>query len=225
MNRPARGLLHEVTIEGTRIDRAVVISEDAWNHAMADSVIVPFYRDANARGSLLRPRLDESLIADCTAVGSIAHDDLSDEPIGECSEEVMAAVAAGVRSYFGIDRLLDPPRVRPRTQGRSDWWPRQSEVHWATRIAPTAKPVAVISEEASNVTFNHAAAVRLTSQTKGWRGRWEVPLRDGNAISNDVHLVSYSGFDQKPRAKPPLGRLNAGEMKALAERLVQTLQL
>lgn len=53
------------------------------------------------------------------------------------------------------------------------WWPKQSEVHQALRIAPAPKGVAIVSEDESNAALAHAAAVRITSAdtTKPWRKR------------------------------------------------------
>jgi mRNA-degrading endonuclease toxin of MazEF toxin-antitoxin module len=222
---PKRGQLYTVAVEGTRIDRAVILSENAWNSYTYDCVLVPFFHDPDARETVVRPRLDANLIADCTAVGSLAQDDLGDY-LGDCPDDVLASVAAGVRTYFAIDQALNPPRVRPRVPGRAGWWPRQAEVHLATRIADEGKWVTIVSEDASNAVLNHAAGARLTSvASKRRRERWEVPVRGGYVICNDLHAIPHSGFEQRPRISPPFARLNQSEQRALAERLVETLEL
>lgn len=220
-----RGQLYTVALEGTRIDCAVIVSENDWNEYTSDCVIVPFFRDTEARETVVRPRLDEELLADCTAPGSIAQEDLG-EYIGACPPTVLAAVAAGVRTYFGIEDALNPPRIRRRTAGRAGWWPRQAEVHLATRIAPEPKWVAIVSEDESNVVLNHVVGARLTSVgPKRSRTRWEAPVRGGYVISCDLHAIPHAGFEQRPRIAPPLARLDGTERRALAERLVQTLEL
>lgn len=225
MSWPRRGQLLRLAIDGARAECVVVLSEDDWNEYANDSVIVPLFREPDARETIVRPRLDGELIADCTVVTSVAQDDLG-EPVGECSGDLMAAVAAGVRSYLGIDDLLDPPRVRPRTPGRSSWWPRQGQVCRATRIAPTAKWTVIVSEDSSNVVLDHAVGARLTSvQSKSRRRRWEVPVRGGYVICNDLHAIAHSGFEPRPRQAPPLSRLDGSELRALADRLVATLKL
>lgn len=222
---PERGQLYTIAIEGTRIDRAVVLSENEWNAYTFDCVIVPFFEDSNANETIVRPRLDATLIADCTAVGSLAQEDLG-EHLGDCPNDVLGAVAHGVRAYFAIDQALHPRRVRRPLPGRAGWWPRQAEVHLATRIADEGKWVAIVSEDASNALLNHAAGARLTSvASKRRRERWEVPVRGGYVICNDLHAIPYVGFEPRPRISPPLSRLNAAEHGALAERLVETLEL
>lgn len=222
---PERGQLYTIVIEGTRINRAVILSENEWNSYTFDCVLVPFFDDPEAHETIVRPRLDENLIADCTAVGSLAQEDLG-EYLGDCPEAVLAAVAVGVRAYFAIDQALNPPRIRPRVPGRAGWWPRQAEVHLATRIADEAKWVTIVSEDASNAVLNHAAGARLTSvASKRRRQRWEVPVRGSYVICNDLHAIPYSGFEPRPRKSPPFSRLNQAEQRALAERLVETLEL
>jgi hypothetical protein len=61
--------------------------------------------------------------------------------------------------------------------------------------------------------------------SKRRRQRWEVPVRGGYVICNDLHAIPHSGFEQRPRISPPLSRLDAAEHRALAERLVETLEL
>ena len=223
---PPRGRFFRLAVAGARSDRVLVLSEDAWNAYTNDCVIVPFFRDPEARESVLRPRLDGELIANCTAVTSVAQEDLGDD-LGDCPAAVVRAVAAGVRSYFDIDGLLDPPRLHRRVAGPGHWWPRQAEVQQALRIAPTPKWVAIVSEDASNAALTHAAAVRLTSQdtTKPWRQRWEVPLRQGYAIAGDLHLIPHGSFELGPALSPPFARLSGDELRALARRLVETLEL
>jgi mRNA-degrading endonuclease toxin of MazEF toxin-antitoxin module len=201
-----------------------VLSENEWNSYTFDCVIVPFFDDPDARETIVRPRLDADLIADCTVVGSLAQEDLG-EYLGDCPEDVLTKAAAGVRAYFAIDQALNPPRTRPRAPGRAGWWPRQAEVHLATRIADEGKWVTIISEDASNAVLDHAVGARLTSRAKGRRQRWEVHVRGSYVICNDLHAIAHSGFEPRPRRSPPLPRLNAAEHRALAERLVKTLEL
>ena len=231
MSRPAgtspeRGQLYTVEIEGTRIDRAVVLTENDWNAITHDCVIVPFFRDAEAQETIFRPRLDHELVADCTAPGSLPQHRLG-RYLGDCPADVLRALTTGVRTYFGIDGLLDPPRMRRRVAGPGRWWPKQSEVHQALRIAPAPKWVAIVSEDESNAALAHAAAVRITSTdtTKPWRKRWEVPLRAGYASPGDLFAIPHSAFEPRPPLSPPFARLTGDEMRALAERLVETLEL
>lgn len=107
------------------------------------------------------------------------------------------------------------------------WWPKQSEVHQALRIAPAPKGVAIVSEDESNAALAHAAAVRITSAdtTKPWRKRLEVPLRAGYAIPGDLFAIPHSAFEPSPPLSPPFARLTRDELRALAERLVETLEL
>ena len=222
---PRRGEFYELALEGARSDRVVILSENDWNDYTRDCVVVPFIRDAEARASVVRPRLDDELIADCTVVTSIAQEDLG-RRLGDCPADVLAATATGVRTYFGIDDTLNPPRIRRPTGGRSGWWPRQAEVHMATRIAPEAKWVTIVSEHESNVVLNNAVAARLTSVgPKRGRTRWEVPVRGGYVICTDLHAIPYSSFEQRPRISPPLSQLNRAERQELAKRLAETLEL
>lgn len=224
MSQPQRGEIFELAIDGASAEVVMVLSENDWNAFTRDCVVVPFYRDPSAPESLIRPRLDDELIGNCTRVTSLAQTDLG-SAVSHAPAGLIHAVAAGVRAYFGIDDLLDPPRVRPRIGGRASWWPRQASVYKALRIAPMAKRVAIVSEDPSNVALEHASGMRLTSNSKQRRWRWEIPVRGGCAIANDLHLIPYSGFDERPSNSPPFQRLNQTEMRELAERLISTLEL
>jgi len=225
VSEPQRGEIFELAIEGASAAAVVILSEDDWNTYAKDCVVVPLYRDPDAEGGLIRPRVDDELIANCTRVTSLARSDLG-AYMSDCPIAVVDAVGDGVRAYFGLDDLLHPPRVRPRSRGRAGWWPRQADVRKALRIAPTPKWVAIVSEDPSNVELEHAVGARLTSGTsKHRRARWEIPVRGGFAIATDLHLIPHSGFDQRPTISPPFPRLNQSEMRELAERLITTLGL
>ncbi|MCY7303853.1 MAG: hypothetical protein LH654_12635 [Thermoleophilia bacterium] len=224
MSQPQRGEIFGLAIDGASAEVILILSENDWNAFARDCVVVPFYRDPSARESLIRPRLDDELIGNCTRVTSLAQADLGSF-VSHAPTELIHAVADGVRAYFGLDDLLDPPRVCPPVGGRAGRWQRQAIVYKALRIAPTPKWVAIVSEDPSNVALEHAAGMRLTSNSKQRRSRWEIPVRGGCAIANDLHLIPYSGFDERPSNPPPFPRLNQTEMRELAERLISTLEL
>lgn len=223
---PSRGWLYRLDeSEGARASRVLVLSEDDWNRATSDAVVVPLYDDEPAAANPLRPPVD-GLWADCSLVGGLPQELLVEE-LAPAQDEEVSAVAEGVRLYLDLDTLLNPPRLRrPVSAGRSDWWPRRGEVYYGHRFEAQRERYAVITDDQWNVRNAHATCAFITSQFKRWRERWQIPLSTGGfAITPDIEPFEYSALEQ--RGRPPAGeqRLSAEDMKAFALGLIIALEL
>lgn len=230
MSGPRAGRLYESKIDGAASEHLLVLSENDWNDTMHDSVVVPVMRLPDAAPNLLRIALDDTpgLYAQCTLVQSVAHEDIG-APVRVCPEATWIRTRLGVRRYLDIDRRrADGPRPSPSAE-RTDWWPRQDDVHFATLPGlPQDKLMAAVSDDDWNSTTGarHCAAVRLTSRgPKARRVRWEVPVSGGFVVAGDLYALPYAAMRrQAPSAKYPQ-QLSADESSRIALRQQTTLKL
>jgi mRNA-degrading endonuclease toxin of MazEF toxin-antitoxin module len=227
LSGPRCGSVHELHVPGAEATHAVVITEDAWNERMGDSVVVPLYQWPHAAPSLVLVDV-HGLRANCTRVQSMAHDFIGVRA-SSCPPEAWTRIRLGVRVFLDLDRRISQGPTREPTSPRTGWWPRQDDVHFARNpAAPTQdKLYAAISDDDwnSHHASTHVAAVRLTSRTKPQRRRWEVPVQGGYVVSGDVYAVPLGHFEQTaPRAPYPTS-LTGAESAAIATRQKVTLSL
>jgi mRNA-degrading endonuclease toxin of MazEF toxin-antitoxin module len=206
----------------------VVLTEDIWNAQMGDAVVVPLYNWPDASLSSLLVEVDDSLRANCTRVQSMAREFIGDWT-GECPDDPWNRLRIGVRLFLDIDRriaMTPPHRLRTR---RSDWWPRQNNIHFATNtaIAASDKLYGIVSDNDWNSLpeSKTVAAVRLTSKTKPQRLRWEVPVGGGYVVTGDIYSVAVSDFEQKPPRAGYPSRLSDDESAAIATKQQTVLSL
>jgi hypothetical protein len=207
---------------------ALVITEDDWNEAMTDSVVVPIYKAPDTHPSDMSVALNDSLRANCTRVQSMPHNFLGDS-VGVCTGEPWARTRIGVRRFLDIDRRIAKTPVPQPQNARPDWWPRQNNIHFAIdpSIGPHDKLYGVMSDNDWNAlpATAHAAAVRLTSKTKAQRLRWEVPVTGGWVVTGDIYSISYSRFEQKPPPSKYPAALNDDESCNIAIKQKMALTL
>jgi mRNA-degrading endonuclease toxin of MazEF toxin-antitoxin module len=228
LSHPLCREIYELVIPGAQATHVVVLTEDIWNAQMTDSVVVPLYQEPDAKASIFRVEVDDELRADCTRVQSMAHEFIG-QWTATCSDESWDRMLIGVRKFLDIDRRIAktaPPRIRVR---RSDWWPRQNNIHFATNTAikTSDKLYAVVSDNDWNSLPESltVAAVRLTSKTKKQRLRWEVPVSGGFVVTGDIYSVAVSDFEQKTPRQPYPTKLSDDESAAIAERQESALSL
>lgn len=223
--RPLRGRVYELDpAEGAEARAALVLSEDDWNAAMNDSVIVPLYDGPPTMENPLRPTVGD-LVADCTRVGGVGHELLLADR-GFAQPDEIQAVVAGVRLYLDVETLLAPPRLRqPPAAGRPDWWPRRGEVYYGHRFAAQREIYGVITDDEWNVRNDYATCAYITSGFKEWRDRWQIPLSTGGyAITGDIEPFLYVELDNRNR-DPEVQALTREDLRDFANGLVLTLGL
>lgn len=230
MSGPRAGWLYENKVEGAVSEQLLVLSENDWNDAMRDSVVVPVMRLTDVAPNLLRVALEDThgLYAQCTLVQSIVHEDIG-APVRVCPEATWIRTRLGVRRFLDIDRRRTEGAKPTASAERTDWWPRQDDVHFATLPGlPQHKLMAAVSDDDWNSTagVRHCAAVRLTSRgPKAKRARWEVPVSGGFVVAGDLYAVPYTAMRmQAPPAKYPR-QLSADESSRIALRQQTTLEL
>lgn len=223
--KPLRGRVYGLDpADGAEAQAAVVLSEDDWNAAMNDSVVVPLYERTPPEENALRPTVGK-LVADCTRVGGLEHELLLDDR-GLAPPDELEAVVAGVRLYLDIETLLHPPRLnRPPTAGRPDWWPRRGEVYYGHRFQAQRELYGVITDDEWNVRNDYATCAYITSGFKRWRERWQIPLSTGGyAITGDIEPFLYVELDNSNR-HPKVKTLTREDLRDFANGLVLTLEL
>lgn len=201
MSGPLCGFLYEARIPGAIATQLLVLTEDAWNERVGDSVVVPVFPAEDVKTNLYRVETAPGLVADCTRVQSLPHRFFGGR-VGACPDEPWTRIRIGVRKHLDIDaRIARRGRVSARTT-RTDWWPRQREVYFATRSdVPGDKLYGVISDDVwnSRPAVAYCTTTRLTSRgPKEWRRRWEVPVTGGWVVSGDLYLTAYRRMDQTP---------------------------
>lgn len=224
--KPRRGWLYRLDeAEEARATAALVLSEDDWNRATEDSVVVPLYDDEPTVANPIAPRIGE-LWADCSLVGGIPQAFLVEE-MAPADDAALKAVCDGVRLYLDLDTLLNPPRLRRApSAGRSDWWPQRGEVYYGHRFGDQRERYGVITDDEWNVRNDYATCAFITSRFKNWRKRWQIPLTTGGfAIPPDIEPFEYPALEQ--RARPPAGeqRLTSADLTAFANGLILALEL
>lgn len=194
---------------------------------MRDSVIVPVY-DLEVAESNLAVLIADGGAAFCTRVQSMPHKFIG-RPLGACPPEAWDKVQAGVRSFLSIEpRRTKTAPVTPKAS-RSDWWPRQNDIHFASdkSIGPDDKLYAIIADDDWNALpeTRYTAAVRLTSRTKPQRGRWEIPVAGSWVVTGDLYSISYPRFERAaPRGAYPK-QVSLRESAQIAGRQRTTLSL
>ncbi len=228
MSGPLCGSLYEARIPGSVVVQLLVLTENAWNERMGDSVTVPVYEVESARPNDFHVEIAPGLMADCTRAQNMPHDFFGPW-VGVCHTDPWVRSRIGVRKHLDIDRRIAGASGPTPASARTAWWPRQRNVHFAGHPAiPRDKLFAALSADAwnSRPAARYCSAVRLTSRTKPQRLRWEVPVRDGWVVSGDLYVVAYAHMDQSdpdPHRYPT--RITADESAALAVRQRATLEL
>lgn len=206
----------------------VVLSEDDWNGVMGDSVVVPIYKEPGATPSELKVEVQKGLFADCSKVISLTHEVLG-EAAGKCSQEPWVRIRMGVRMFLDIDARVAKAPKSAVVSTRTAWWPQRDDVHLASHhLMDGRKLFAVISDDDFNSgpTTNRAAFVKLTSKTKEFRERWEVPVSGGWVVSGDVYQLLYADVDPAtPDVEKYPAALTPDESSALARNQKKTLTL
>jgi mRNA-degrading endonuclease toxin of MazEF toxin-antitoxin module len=228
LSYPLCGLVYELQLAGAQATHALVITEDVWNVQRGDSVVVPLYPLPHVSPSLFLVALDNTLKANCTRVQSMSHEFLGN-PVARVGGEPWNRVRIGIRKFLDIDRRISKTPVPPPANPRTDWWPRQNDVHFARNpeIQATDKLYGVISDDDWNslTTTPNVAAVRLTSKTKPNRLRWEVSVTGGFVVTGDIYSIALADFEQKPPPKKYPARLSADEAAAIAKKQKSALTL
>lgn len=228
MSGPRCGWLYENDAPGGRADRLLVLTENDWNDAMRDSVVVPVFRLPGATSNLFRVLVDDELYAECTRVQSIAQARIG-RPVSPCAEEAWVRVRIGVRRFLDVDRRIDMAPKPAAGDNRVDWYPHQDSVHFAAIPGiPDDKLFAAVSDDDWNSTpgVSHCCAVRLTSRgPKAARERWEVPISGGWVVAGDVYALPYAVMEQQPPPAEYPQMLTPEESANIAARQKRALSL
>jgi hypothetical protein len=200
-----------------------------WNERVNDSVAVPVFPVEDPKTNVYLVEIERGLIADCTRAQSIPHKYFG-QRVGTCPSDPWMRARIGVRKHLDVDgRISKRPRVSITTS-RSDWWPRQREIFFATRSEmPQDKLYGVVSHDAwnSRPAASYCTTVRLTSaESKAWRQRWEVPVTGGWVVSGDLYLTAYQRIDRTPpNPKKYPTELSEDESAEIARRQKTTFTL
>ncbi len=225
---PRCGYVYELLVPGAEASHALILTEDDWNATMSDSVAVPIYTSPDVRPSLVLVALNHELRANCTRVQSFPHEFLG-RSIGVCDGEPWVRTRIGVRRFLDIDRRFEKKPSLAPSAPRTDWWPMQNDIHFASDpfIGPNDKLYGVISDNDWNALpeTTYAAAVRLTSKTKQQRLRWEVPVTGGWVVTGDIYSMTYKRFEQKPPSSKYPSSLSDDESSQIASRQKGALTL
>jgi mRNA-degrading endonuclease toxin of MazEF toxin-antitoxin module len=228
LSHPRCGGIYALTLPGAEATHVVVLTEDLWNARMGDSVVVPLYAWPEAKPSPFLVEVSDGLRGHCTRVQSMAHEFIG-SPAGACAQEAWVRLRIGVRRFLDIDRRMAKTSAKPPSSPRSDWWPRQNDVHFASNptISATDKLYAIISDDDWNSRPETAnvAAVRLTSRTKSQRLRWEVSVGGGFVVAGDVYSIALTTLEPKPPPSKYPPRLTDSESAAIAVKQKSALTL
>jgi hypothetical protein len=218
VSKPRYGWRYASALPDGTAEEFLVLTEDPWNDVMRDSVVVPVFRDDEPKQSNVRVLVADDLVAICTRPSNLAHEFLG-EPIARCDSVALKRVTIGIWLHLDIHRRINKTTSPPPAGVRSDWWPRQGEFHFGPH--PTGGKDKLYASVASNLwtslpKVTYTAAVRLTSRTKSFRARWEVPIAGSFVVSGDLYLIPYEDFEQAaPPPKYPQG-MTQDELAALA---------
>jgi hypothetical protein len=226
--KPLYGWRYQAAVPGAAAAELLVLTEDPWNQAMRDSVVVPIYRIPDPNPSVVEVLIADDLVAICTRVQNVPHEFFG-ASLGRCEMEPLTRVRIGVRRFLDIDaRERQAPSPTPPTS-RMEWWPRQSAIHFATnpRIGPDDKLYAIVADDGwnSRESTSYTAAVRLTSHTKPFRVRWEVPAAGSFVVSGDLYSLSYHRFERRPPRDPYPTALTPAETADVAASQRRALSL
>jgi mRNA-degrading endonuclease toxin of MazEF toxin-antitoxin module len=228
VTRPRCGWLHRARIPGAAASHLAILTEDVWNDAMRDAVVVPVYPRAHPRDTLLTVALGDDLEADCTRVQSMPHEFVG-EPIAPLDGQPWVRLRVNVRRFLDVDARAGRQPARHVRPTHAAWWPRQNDVHFASnpRIGPQSKLYAPVSSDAWNSAAgaSYCPCVRLTSKTKQRRLRWEVPVSGGCVVTGDLYAVAFHRFEQAPPPAKYPARLTADESAQIAGRQKRALSL
>lgn len=227
MSTPAWGHLYDFELEGAQAEAVLVVSEDEWNIRTRDAVIVPVYRAPGTAAGNVRIAIDDELAADCTRVQNVAQDTLGDDR-GSCPRDPLTRVRLGIRVYLDIDRLIQQAGPKTALKPRSEWWPRQGQVRYAEIPEfPASKMFCIISDDDWNSRESsiYSAALRLTSKTREWRGRWEVEISGGWIVAGQLYSLIHEDINLVPPTPPRPQEASVEELDQLAKRLSVLLKL
>lgn len=203
--------------------QAVVVSEDLWNRWARSPIIVPLATGLGA--NLLRPAIGHGLVADCTRPITVNAARLG-AVRGSLSAEESAAVTAALASMLNVDHLITGTAPPQPTQAVSGWYPRFADVHLDTlEIAGQQTMFAILSDDLWNATERFVIGLRLTSQSKPPRVRWEVPLSGGPVVVGDIHLLPTTRLSQTPPRPPCPTRCTPAQCAAIGRGLKVVLHL
>lgn len=226
MSPPRCGEILECLIPGAEARQLLVVSEDPWNEILSDSVAIPVY-EWDSKHSLFLVQVSEGMFAECTRVQSIPHEFFG-ERLGNCPKDPWIRSRMGVRKYLDIDNRIKKTTDRVPSI-RTEWYPQQRDIHFSTsRWHPDRKLHGVISDDLQNShpDANYCATARLTSQTKEWRARWEVPVSGGCVVTGDLYQTAYADIErEEPDPERFPTRLSHEESAEIAIRQKQTLTL
>lgn len=218
MSRPRFGWRYACALENATATEYLVLTEDPWNDVMGDVVIVPVFLVEEPKPSVLSVLVDDGLVANCTRPTNLMIDFLG-EAIGRCDKEALTRVRIGVRRYLDLDRREQKTTVEAKNP-RSEWWPRQGDFHFAANpdIGPNDKLYASVADDDWNSLegAGYTAAVRLTSKTKSFRKRWEVPVAGSFVVAGDLYTISYSRIEQTPPPRKYPQGMTADELSTVA---------
>jgi mRNA-degrading endonuclease toxin of MazEF toxin-antitoxin module len=223
-----RGEIFQNSTPGAQAPSLLVLSEDDWNSTIPDGVAVPMFdRGPEQAESLMLVHITGTLFADCTKVQTVVEGHWGQWE-ASCDRSALTRVEDGVRAFLVTRQLKEKrPPAPARTPSRArGWWPHQGAVRYADPpINGVRKMHGVLSDDAWNEIGSSWTTVRLTSQSKGWRARWEVPVTGGFVVSGDLFATPRGALDQSPPKPPRPDRLTLDEMAQIADRIEVVLGL
>jgi mRNA-degrading endonuclease toxin of MazEF toxin-antitoxin module len=222
LSRPARGWIYELDAPGVQATGALILSEDDWNEYARDPTVVPIYEYRGAAENLLRVRLDDERVADCTRIQALPESWLG-PIITDCPGDALESIEIGIRIYLDLTRLMD--RRPARSAGGSV---AQGSVYYAhDPRAGKGRMNLVMSDDDWNAEEpDYVAALALTSKRKEQRRQWEVPVSGGCVVAPDLRSLPIDDIDVSSRRVPPRPtELSSGELAEVARRLVAVLEL
>ncbi len=219
------GCIYGVGTAGVMAKAVLVVSEDDWNQWATDSVVVPLYgTDRPLTPSLLCPRV-AGLVADCTRVLSMPHEDFG-EFIAPGEQHDVAAVRAGMAAFLCVDDLRQGQSSGRPARGANAWYPSQGHVYHANPPKhPLHKMYGVLTDDVWNADHEYVATVRLTSHVKARRAEWETPVRGGCICVGNIFQVDIGDIRQRPPEPPRPRVLSPDERRALGAGLTELLAL
>lgn len=223
-----RGDIHRNLAPNASAPRLLVLSENDWNRVIADAVAVPiFRRRAGQSPSPMLVHIEGRLFADCTTIQTVPGRFWGPRA-GACDATQVAAVEHGVRSFLRLDQLEQgrASAAAHAPPGTADWWPAQGLVRYVDPpINGQRKMHAVLSEDAWNEIGTHWTTTRLTSGSKGRRGRWQVPVAGVYVVAGDLAATPRGAMDPATPRAPRPAHLSTRELSDVARRIRVTLEL
>lgn len=221
-----RGTVYQLHGASPDLVGVLVLTNDAWNRAMDDVVVLPL-RAPRAEASLLAPIVSETpaLQTICGHPGTFPRDRLG-RPLLVAAPERLAEVEECLCELLLLRELLGPRPERPRPLPGPVTYPRWGEVYYIVgqRYGGQRKRYVVVSRDGWNHADGTAIAVRTTSQPHR-HGDVFPAIQQGRASACCADAAAFSArrFDYRDRPNPYY--LSLTDMAAIARGLVAAFAL